>query len=173
MNKCKSKKLSKINDIVEKSAEHFGKDNIILVSTEDYDLTTNPCGRNSKSGRSKWADEIVKEVYNEERKKIVKTSRGNSKGEYNFSYIKFVENNCGEIFGIVHGKSSFHCMYPSDVWFYTFDNNSKIELEKYFKKHDLKWHTKKILIVKNNDKNDCTEAYKNEKKLKALFGTFD
>ena len=54
-----------------------------------------------------------------------------SSGEFNFSYIKFAENEEG-IFAIVHGKSSFHCMYPSDVWFSDFGVNEKRELKEIF-----------------------------------------
>lgn len=64
-------------------------------------------------------------------------------------------------------------MYPSDIWFYKLDSTNKIQLTKIFKKYDLKWYTKAILIIKNKDKNDSAEAYKNEKLLKSLFGTFD
>lgn len=173
MSKFENKKLYEIDKIIKTLEHHFNKEDIILVSTDKYDLTTNPHGRNSKKERSKWADLTVKKLFNEDRAQIIKTSRKHSSGEYNFSYIKFAENNFGKIFGVVHGKSSFNCMYPSDVWFYELDGTSKILLTNLFKKYDLKWYTKAILIIKNIDKNDSAEAYKNEKLLKSLFNTFD
>ena len=165
--------LYKKDYIIEELKKHFDEKDLILVSTKKYDLTTNPHGRNSKKDRSNWADKTVSLIFDEERSKIIKSSRNHSCGEYNFSYIKFAENDYGEIYGIVHGKSSFHCLYPSDVWFYDIDNSRKTQLVECFNKYNLEWYTKEILIVKNQNKMDSKEAYINEKKLKVLFNTFD
>lgn len=166
-----NRELYKIDDIIEKlKHENFS---FYLVSTDKYDLTTNPKSRNSKKSRSDWADATVKELYRLERSQIVKKCpRRNSTGEYNFAYIKFAKNEDG-IFGVVHGKSSFHCMYPSDVWFYDFDDGEKEELVKFFKKKRMEWYTKAIIIIKNQNDLDSKEAYKNEGKLKEWFKTFD
>lgn len=172
-----TRKLFKIDDIVDFLEKKVGNEIVgfCVVVTEGYDLTTNPKGRNSKKERSSWADVVVKELFEpKERSEIVKKyPRKQSTGEYNFSYIKFAADKSGEIFGIVNGKSSFHCMYPSDVWFYSFDVNNKKELADYFEKHDLRWYTEKIIIVKNRNNFDCKEAYENEKKLRQWFNTFD
>lgn len=145
-----------------------------LVSTEGYDLTTNPKGRNSKKSRSTWADVVVKELFNIERKQIAKVCpKKRSTGEYNFSYIKLARDASGSVFGIVHGKSSFHCMYPSDVWFYNFTNVKKGDLEKFMNQYGLEWYTKEIIIIKNKNSQDCREAYINEGKLREWFNTCD
>ena len=166
-------KLFKKDYIIKELKKYFDEKKLIFVSTEKYDLTTNPSGRNSKKDRSAWADETVRKIFNEDRNGIVKSSRNHSCGEYNFSYIKFAENKRGDIYGIVHGKSSFHRLYPSDVWFYDVDNSCKTQLVECFDKYNLEWYTKEILIVKNQNKMDGKEAYINEKKLKVLFNTFD
>lgn len=174
--------LHKINEIVKMlQTEMHLKENkdFFLVSTGEYDLTTNPKGRNSKKDRNDWADKNVEMLFGKKRCEIVKKkedARKNSAGEYNFSYIKFAENKEGEVFGIVHGKSSFHSLYPGDVWFYDFTvipDNKKKELKEFFKKNDLKWHTEKIIIIKNKDACDYFEAKANENRLKDLFNTFD
>ena len=118
-----TRQLFRIDELMKSLEKNIGHENkFFLVSTAKYDLTTNPKGRNSRKSRSEWADETVKELFKRERSQIVKMyPRKCSTGELNFSYIKFAENTCGEVFGIVHGKSSFHCMYPSDVWFYDFN----------------------------------------------------
>ena len=50
-------------DIINQLKEEFGETNVCVVSTEGYDLTTNPKGRNSKKDRSNWADYVVKKLY--------------------------------------------------------------------------------------------------------------
>lgn len=153
----------------------FPEGNIRVVSTEKYDLTTNPKGRNSKRERSKWADEVVRNIYdNMERKNVVKKyPRQCSSGELNFSYIKFGIDKDGNVYGLVSGKSSFHCKYPSDVWFYDFEKLDKKELEKYMLKNNMKWYTDKIIILKNKDTYFSKEAYENERIMKELFDLFD
>lgn len=158
-----------------KSGDKFKAENVQIVSTKGFDLTTNPCGRNSKKDRSRWANNVVKQIYaNIDRKNIVKEyPRKRSSGEYNFSYIKFGINDKGVIYGLVSGKSSFHCMYPSDVWFYEFDGESKKELEQCMIKNNLKWYEERILILKNERELDSKEAYDNEKEMKRLFDLYD
>ncbi|MGO5020598.1 hypothetical protein ACTQ32_12315 [Roseburia faecis] len=150
-------------------------ENVKIVLTKGYDLTTNPSGRNSKKDRSHWADNVVEQIYlNTDRSNIVKKyPRKRSSGEYNFSYIKFGINDKGVIYGLVSGKSSFHCMYPSDVWFYEFDGKSKKKLEQCMIQNNLKWYEEKILILKNENVLDSKEAYDNERKMKNWFGLYD
>jgi len=165
------KTLEEIEILLE---EKLGRDRFVFVSTAKYDLTTNPKGRNSKKGRSDWADVVVKMLFeNKERGEIVKASRRLGTGEYNFAYIKFAVNDNNEIFGVVHGKSSFHCMYPSDVWFYDLNEFYKKEIKEFFENNGLRWYTERILIIKNLDVYDYKESYINEKHLKEWFHTFD
>ena len=37
-------------------------ENVKIVLTKGYDLTTNPSGRNSKKDRSHWADNVVEQI---------------------------------------------------------------------------------------------------------------
>lgn len=171
-----SKNLYLKKQIEECLIKKYGKDNVFIVSTEGYDLTTNPKGRNSKKERSEWADNVVSKLYNgKKRNKIIKmNARVRSTGEYNFSYIKFAQNSKEEIYGIVNGKSSFHCMYPSDVWFYEFEDESKkTNLKTCMENNDLHWYTKEILILKNKDKLNSKEAYDNEKVMHKLFDLYN
>lgn len=170
-----SKKLMKKENVEKILEKELGPKNerFFVISTENHDLTTNPKGRNAKKSRSEWADKVVKKLYGIERSQIVKSkSRVRSSGEFNFSYIKFAENEEG-IFAIVHGKSSFHCMYPSDVWFYDFGVNEKRELKEIFELYNLEWYKKEIIIIKNQDALDGKEAYIREQDLKSWFGTLD
>lgn len=50
----KDKKLFLKEEIVNQLKEKYNPDNVCIVSTEGYDLTTNPSGRNSKKDRSEW-----------------------------------------------------------------------------------------------------------------------
>lgn len=158
--------------IIEKLENEFGKERVFVVSTKDYDLTKNPMNKNKS--RSSWADEVCKTIYNKERKEIIKSSIGKSKGEYNFSYIKLAIKSTekgNEIIGIVGGKSSFHCNYASDVWFYN-NKRSKKVLE-FMEENNCEWFTESIIIVKNINSLDACEAEKNEKDMKELFHLFD
>lgn len=168
-----TRELFTISQVKEHLSKKIGDSFWEEVFTDKYDLTTNPKGRNSKKSRSDWADITVRKLFGKERKDIIKKSRKRSTGEYNFSYIKFAQNESGKIFAIVHGKSSFHCKYPSDVWFYAFDDVKKKELEEFFKNNGLKWYTEKIIIIKNKDCLECKESYYNEGQLKKWFNTFD
>lgn len=170
----KDKKLFLKEEIVNQLKEKYNPDNVCIVSTEGYDLTTNPSGRNSKKDRSEWADSVVCQLYNgTKRSEIIKKEpRLRSTGEYNFSYIKFACNDAGDIYGIVNGMSSFHKMYPSDVFFYDLDEYKK-EVSEYMKDNVLEWYTKEILILKNDNVLEHKEAYKHEKEMKELFGLFD
>ena len=142
--------MKTIDVIQKKLIEEFGNDRVVTVSTKGYDLTTNPKGRNSKKDRRDWADSIFRELFdNMERSDVIKERRCLGSGEYNFSYVKFAINKNNEIVGVVHGKSSFHCMYPSDVWFYDFDDGKKNKVKELFEKQGLSWYTDEIIIIKN------------------------
>ena len=167
-------RLFTLTEIKLKLTEILGQENIVLVSTKGYDLTTNPRHRNKNRRRSEWADTTVKKIYGIERTQIVKKfARQRSTGEYNFSYIKFAIDSKQQIYGVVHGKSSFHVKNPSDIWFYDFDHVKKEDLKKLFKYQKLTWYTDEILIIKNNNPLDSKEAYKNEKLIQSLFSTYD
>ena len=167
-------KMKTLKDTKRILKKEFGAERVVLISTDKYDLTTNPKGRNSKKDRRDWADVVVKTLFkNVERDEIVKESRQLGTGEYNFSYIKFAVNSDGEVFGVVNGKSSFHCMYPSDVWFYDLESVQKKKVKEFFAENDLKWYTEKILVIKNRNVYDYKEAYDNEKRIKKCLYTFD
>lgn len=165
--------MKTLKDAMKILSKEFGNEQVVLVSTKAFDLTTNPKGRNHKADRSAWADKVFKMLFNEKRENIVKKSRCLGSGEYNFSYVKFGINNRNEIYGVVHGKSSFHCMYPSDVWFYDFADDKKSSIKQCFDENRLSWYTERIIIVKNVDMRDYKEAYKNEHRIKQLLQTFD
>ena len=154
-------------DILTQLKEEFGETHVCVVSTEGYDLTTNPKERNSKKDRSNWADYVVKNLYGGIIRKDL------SAEEYNFSYIKFGIDDKDNIYGLVSGKSKFHWLYPSDVWFYEFDGITKMELENHMKKNNMRWYEKEIVILKNKDGSSSKEAYENERKMKSMFGLFD
>lgn len=161
-----NKKLYTKEQIIEKLKQKYGDNNIYIVSTEGYDLTTCPNGRNSKRDRSDWADEIVLQLYNKKRSEIERET-------YHFAYVKFACEEDDNIYGIVSGKSSFHIKNPSDVYFYDLDTEKKKEAAIYMKENGLRWYTKEILIVKNCNKLNRKEAYNHEREIKELFGLFD
>lgn len=161
-------KLFEFQQLVKEAELAFKKENVHVISTAGYDLTTNPKGRNSKHDRRDWADKTCEDLYHIERSKIVKGSRKHSSGEYSFAYVKFAEDAKGNVYGIVSGKSSFHAMYPGDVWFYDLIDNKKKDAACFMRENNMKWHADKILIVLNDDPQNHIEAYKNEKKLKEL-----
>jgi hypothetical protein len=160
--------------IIQELIKEYGKGRVKVISTKDVDLTTNPKGRNSKKDRSNWADSVVKKYYKIKRSAIVKKGRAHSTGEYNFSYIKLAQKDNGEIVGIVNGKSSFHCMYPSDVWFYDF-KDFIMKMEKKGRKEDgLKaWYQEEIILLINENPKNSNEAYDNEKWMKNHFNLID
>lgn len=168
-------KLQLKEKITQELEETYGKNSVYLIKTEGFDLTTNPKGRNNKLSRSDWADGVVQQLFsNIDRNTIRKEKpRVQSSGEFNFSYIKFAIDDSGKIYGVVSGKSSFHKMYPSDVWFYKFADDSKKELKKYMNDNTLKWYKDEILILKNDEPLDSKEAYRKEKEMKKLFCLFD
>lgn len=152
-----------------------GDENVFLVSTKDYDLTTNPKKRNENKERCDWIDvEVADKLYGiKDRSKIIKQDpRRLSTGEYNFAYIKFACDNVGNVYGIVSGKSSFYALNPSDVWFYDIDIRNT-EAAKRMKEQNLTWYDEEILIVKNVDALNSDEAFANEKKIKKLFSLSD
>lgn len=153
--------------------EEYREERVCVVDTNDYDLTTNPRGRNRNKSRSEWADNVVKKLFGIERETIIKKKpRESSSGEYNFSYIKFAENSSSEVLGVVSGKSSFHRMYPSDLWFYALDGK-KAKVKELFSQEHLCWHTQKVIILKNKDPQNSKEAYENERMMKNKFGLLD
>lgn len=170
------KKLYTKEQIVEELIEEYGKHNVCIVSTEDYDLTTYPAWGNSKKDRCRWADVVVRKLYNgKDRSEIKKKSRNWSTGEYSFAYVKFACGDDCNIYGIVSGLSSFHEQYASDVYFYDIaeDKFKKKEAVKRMKENTLEWYKKEILIIKNNNVLDRKEAYQHEKEIKELFGLSD
>lgn len=168
-----SMKLKTMEEVKAKLIEEFSINRIFTVSTKEYDLSTNPKGRNSKKDRRNWADAIFKELYNKDRCVVEKKSRCLGTGEYNFSYVKFAMNKDNEIFGVVHGKSSFHCLYPSDVWFYDVNEGGKDKVRKLFGERGFSWYTDEIIIIKNDNELSYKEAYNNEKRVKAILATLD
>lgn len=167
-------KLVSFKQIVRDATALYGKERVHIVSTDGFDLTTNPKGRNSKHDRSKWADDVFKELYyGLKRSQVIKTSRRLSSGEYSFAYVKFAEDVKGNVYGIVSGKSSFHVMYPSDVWFYDVIDEDKKTVAKFMRDNNMKWYSKKILIVLNNNPQMHTEAYETEKELKKQYNLYD
>lgn len=136
-----------------------------MVSTKDYDLTTDYHGRNRMRDRSMWADAVVEQLFQTKRYELINR-------DIQFSYLKFAENADG-VFAVAHGKSSFHHRYPSDVWFFSFDDKTKQSLKKHFEVNDLKWHKNRVLLVFNRDPSCASEALQNEKAMKKLLNTFD
>lgn len=166
-------KLVEFDRLVEDAVAQYGKDRVHVISTAGYDLSTNPKGRNSRHDRRDWADKIVKDLYNIERSQIEKANRKLSSGEYSFAYVKFAEDSEGNVYGIVNGKSSFHVMYPSDVWFYELTDDDKKEASRFMMKNNMKWHVDKILIVLNNDPKNHRESYKTEKELNQKYKLYN
>lgn len=167
-----SKKFITYDEIIKKLNEKFGTNNILIVSTKDYDLTTLTKHGNNNIDRANWADYIVEKYYELRREDIGK----NLNEEINFAYIKFAINKNGDSFGIVHGKSSFHHNYPSDVLFYDLksDDLSKRDLKNAIDDNKLiDWDTDKIVIIKNNDYADKEEAKQNERWIRENFNTYD
>jgi hypothetical protein len=159
----------KKSDIVTNLKKKFGEKNVIEVSTRDFDLTTNP--KNQVKSRCDWADKNVIQLYNKERKNIKKNGRGNSKGEYCFSYIKLATDG-KESYGMVSGKSCFHKNYASDVWFYDKRKKGSHKVLEFMEKNNLVWDKNSIIIIKNDNPNDAQEAYKKEKEIKKIFNLF-
>lgn len=171
-----NKKMYTKKQIVEKLNEKYGNNNVCIVSTEGYDLTTYPTWGNNKKERCMWADVVVRKLYNgKNRIEIKKKSRNWSTGEYSFSYVKFACDNDDNIYGIVSGSSSFHEQYASDVYFYDIyqDEFKNKEAVKRMKEKKLKWYKKEILILKNINVLDRKEASKREKEIKKLFELSD
>ena len=145
-----------------------------VIKTKGFDLTTHPCRRNRNLDRSIWCNKLANDIFKVERDHIIKIGRRVSSGEYSFAYIKFAVNKTTkQIYGVVHGKTSFHCMYPGDVWFYEFDDNSKHELRKLFKQENLEWYTDYIIVLKPKNPLNAKETYELEDKIKLNFNTFD
>lgn len=130
------------------------KERVFIISTLDI-----------FANKSKWANRVVKEIYNCDRCDM-KTYA------YHFSYIKFAKNKKNEVYGIVNGKGQFHCNYSSDVRFFdieNYDNNKS----KFMKKNNLQWYSKEIVILKNIKDLDKKEAYLNESILHEKFDLLD
>ncbi len=161
------------SNIIERLNKDYGKERVCLVNTSDYDLTTLPKHGNSNIDRSNWADKVVKYLYKINRNSINHEPRFFSTGEYNFTYIKFVKDDKGKIYGAVSGLSCFHSNYPSDVYFYDIPDDEKKQLSDLMVKNHLEWYKDEILIFMNIDAKDRNEAKDNEKKLKKLFNLYD
>lgn len=169
MNKLKCKKY-----IIQEMIETYGEDRVLVVSTKDYDFTRKPRHGKAEKQRSMWLDNVVCPLYKINRNNIIKKSRAQSTGEYNFSYIKFGVNvESKKIYGLVSGKSSFHKNYAGDVWFYEFQMNEKKQLQECMSINKLEWYVEEVVILKNVDSKDAKEAYVNERSLKNRFGLFD
>lgn len=117
----------------------------------------------------KWADYIVRNMYNVNRDSI------NGNNPFNHCYIKLAEDRKGNILAIQHGKSSFHRGYESDLKYWGIDKNDdeKVELKKYMKENNLKWYTETYIFIKVNNMYSKEEAKAYEEKLKIIANTFD
>ena len=152
-NQIKFSALQTKQYIIEKIKDEY-KERAFIVSTEKIFIN-----------RAKWADQLVSELYNCDRRNMGDYA-------YHFSYIKFAKNEKNEVYGIVGGKSQFHCKYSSDVKFFDIEkcDNPK---SRFMKKHNLQWYTAEIVILKNINDLDEREAFSNEKKLQQTFSLFD
>lgn len=119
---------------------------------------------NDLINKAKWADRVVKEIYDTNRRKM-------SEFAYHFSYIKFAQNAKNEVYGIEGGKSQFHWKYPSDVTFYDVYKIRK-SASKFMIEHELDWYKQDILILKNIDSLNRKEAFDNEANLQNTFQLF-
>lgn len=166
-----NKELWKKDDIIEGLNKKYGSENVCIVSTEGYDLTTNtyPIGEHN-ADRMRWAEDTVRQLYGTEISEIEENT-------HQFAYIKFACDKIGNIYGIVGAKSSFNKNWPSDVLFYDkageYKRGSRKKVTEYMNKNDLDWYKKEILIVKNKDKLDEKEARAHEKEIQEMFNLFN
>lgn len=171
-------KLYTKDEIVEKLINEYEEENVCLVSTKGYDLTTNPGGRNKNESRCEWINiEVADKLYGiKDRSQIIKkVPRRLSTGEYNFAYVKFASDKDGNIYGIVSGKTSFHALNPSDVWFYDINMEEKKTKEASIRMQEknLRWYEDEILIVKNEDVLSSDEALDHEREIQEMFNLSD
>lgn len=117
------------------------------------------------ANKAKWADRVVKEIYNCDRREM-KTYA------YHFSYVKFAKDKKNEVYGIVNGKGQFHWNEPSDVSFYDIKECGNIK-SKFMKKNNLQWYSEEIVILKNINDLDEKETFSNETNLHQKFHLFD
>ncbi len=165
--------LFKKNEIEERLRTIFGEDRIVTVKTEGYNLGGEISSNLIKKSKNAWADYCVNMLFpGKNRSEVIKKNLGYSKGEYNFSYVKFATDKSEVVYGIVSGKSSFHKKYSSDVCFYDVESTGDKDAARYMKDHLLKWYDKEILIVKNVDPLSHDEALKNEQVIKKEFNLF-
>lgn len=159
-----------MDDIIEEMKEKYGDERIWILETRGWDLTNTPKRRNRDKDRNDWADKAVKCVFGKARDEIIrKDPKRFSTGEYNFSYIKFAINEDGTIYGVVNGLSCFHKYYPSDIWFYALPDKDKPKLTRLMEEYKLKWYVDKILLLKNKNPEDRSEACDNEKWMHDRF----
>ncbi len=149
----------KTKDEIVRELKREYKGRVYEVNTE----VLNP-GYNRKRGDIvKWADSVCSFIY--------KCDRRNLEKPIHFSYIKFATKKDGTVVGIVGGKSSFTSQYTSDVRFY--DLNGKKHSSKttavIMKAEELKWYTESIVIFKNLNDGNRSEAFSNEADLKRSF----
>ncbi len=162
------KNLFTISEIKKRLINEYGEDNICIVNTKGFDLIKKSSG--GLNGRNVWADNVVRQIYGIERSEIIKEfPRVCGSGEYQFAYVKFFKDNKKNIYGGVNGLSSFHRSYPSDVWFYPVPDESKQRVTSVMEQFHLSWYTDEILIIKNEDVKNRTEARKKESDLHNWF----
>lgn len=58
-----TKKLIEKEEIKRTLQKKYGNNRVFMISTEKFDLTTNPKKRNANKGRSEWADGVVEQLY--------------------------------------------------------------------------------------------------------------
>ena len=159
-------KLKSKEYIIQEMINSYGKDRVLVVPTKDYDFTSKPRGGKNDKQRNEWLDNVVCPLYNIDRKNLT--------DKYNFSYIKLGINvESKKVYGLVSGKSSFHPNYASDLWFYKFEKNEKLQLQECMRNNKLEWYVEEIVILKNKDSKNAKESYDNERALKERFGLFD
>ena len=142
------------DDIINSLKDKY-EDRVFVISTTDIFVN-----------KAKWADRVVKEIYNCDRREM-KTDA------YHFSYVKFAKNMNNEVvYGIVNGKGQFHWRNASDVNFFDIEkcHNNK---SKFMKNNNLQWYSDEIVILKNINDLDKREAYSNETDLHKNFSLFD
>ena len=145
--------LQERETIIKRLEDEF-EERVFVISTIDIFIN-----------KAKWADRVVEEIYNCNRRDMKSFS-------YHFSYIKFAKNMQNIAYGIVGGKGQFHWKNPSDVRFFDIRkcNNAKSQ---FMREHNLQWYSEEIVILKNINDLDRLEAFSNETYLQRTFSLFD
>lgn len=63
--------------------------------------------------------------------------------------------------------------YPSDIWFYALPDKDKPELTQLMEEYKLKWYVDEILLLKNKNPENRSEACANEKWMHDRFNLKD